>query len=260
MFKLEKKSVEIGFNFDEVKGIFTGYASVFNEIDRVNDTVDPEAYNDDIKKWKENNKSIPINFEHEKEINLSSNLIEMATDQKGLLVKWQFSEEAKALYPDIWKWAVEKAKSGELFMSIGYKAAKSTLGKTRYIMKNKFLTHDTLYNIDLDHIAITDNPVDTKAEIIEVKSSQEPENLNISLKKITGKVAAKKFLKENKNIISNNNVENFVNHLFDIARNKNSMIEVEEKSQCEKTVSASGDKNDDINSLFDEIAIKLNNK
>lgn len=261
MPNLEQKSLEIGFSFDEVKGIFTGYASVYNEVDRINDTILPGAYDNEIKRWSNKEKSIPINFEHEKEIKLAENLNLMVSDEKGLLVEWTFSEEAKKLYPEIWKWAVTLAKRGELYMSIGFKVIESELGNTRYTLKNKFLSMDVLKEIILDHIAITDYPVDGKAEIIEVKSKQNSEedtlNLNVELKNISGKVAAKKFLKEHKSIISNTNVENFVNHVFDLARSKKEMIEIEKKSQCDKEVSVQRDKTDDFDSILDEVAFKL---
>jgi len=48
---LEKKSSNISFGYDEIKGIFTGFASVFNEVDRVGDTVLPNAYDKEIKAW-----------------------------------------------------------------------------------------------------------------------------------------------------------------------------------------------------------------
>lgn len=261
MPKLEQKSLEISFSFDEIQGKFKGYASIYNEVDRVNDTVSPTAYDNEIKKWTEGKKT-PINFEHQKEIVLADNLSSIVSDDKGLLVDWQFSEEAKKKYPEIWKWAVTMAKEGRLFMSIGFKVVESDLGSARSTMKEKFLSMDVLRELILDHIAITDYPVDKYAEIIEVKSAQKDEEegakLNISLKSISGKVAAKKFLKEHKSVISNNNIENFVNHLFDIARREKSMIEVEGKSQCDKEVSVQRDKIDDFDSILEEVVTKLN--
>jgi HK97 family phage prohead protease len=159
--------------FDEVKGIFTGYASAYNKIDRIKDTVIKGAYDDSIEEWKSGS-SIPVNFDHDKTINLSPNLLEMKSDENGLLVSFQVSPEAKSLYPDIYQWAVSKAQSQNLFMSVGLYVLKSNLGGNRRILKEKFVEADTIYKAKLDHIAVTDNPIDPSARMLEVKSMRTP--------------------------------------------------------------------------------------
>lgn len=255
MLNLEKKSATISFGFDEVKGIFIGYASVFNEVDRVNDTIKEGAYDEEIKAWTEG-KAIPINYEHEKSITLAENLDSMSVDLKGLLVQWTFSEEAKALYPDIFEWAVNAAKGGYLFMSIGFTVLKSTLGANRKLLKEKFRKHDEISLISLDHIAITDFPVDTKAQVLEVKSTDA--NFNEMMQSVDGKVTAKRFLKENKSVLSNTNVENFINHVFNLAeKSLQKKFETEKKSLCEEPASVSGSEIDDFDSVLDQVVIKL---
>lgn len=255
MLNLETKSATISFGFDEVKGIFIGYASVFNEVDRVNDAIKEGAYDEEVKAWAEG-KVIPINYEHEKSITLAENLDSMSVDLKGLLVQWTFSEEAKALYPDIFEWAVKAAKGGYLFMSIGYTVLKSSLGTNRKLLKEKFRKHDDIELLSLDHIAATDNPVDTKAQVLEVKSTDA--NFSEMMKSVDGKVTAKRFLKENKSALSNTNVENFVNHVFNLAeKGYKKKLETEQKSLCEEIVSASGNKLEDLDSILDQVAIKL---
>ena len=246
---LEQKSSNISFGYDEIKGIFTGYASVFNEVDRVGDTVHPNAYDKEIKAWEEG-KSIPANFEHEKTIIVAGNLNKMEVDQKGLLVQFQFSEEAKSLYPQIWQWAVEKAKAGKLFMSIGFESKSSLLGSQRIKLKKQMIP-DTIMEIELDHIAITDNPVDTKAKVLEVKS-MEP-NYNSMIKELNGKISAKRFLKENKSLLSNTNIENFVDQIF------NMKFETEEKS-LPKEVPVIVDTNNDLDAVLGQVFTKLNYK
>ena len=247
---LEQKSSNISFGYDEIKGIFTGFASVFNEVDRVGDTVLPNAYDKEIKAW-EQGKSIPINFEHDKSIILAGNVNKMTKEGKGLLVEWTFSQEAKSLHPNIWQWAVEKAKAGRLFMSIGFESKSSLLGSQRIQLKKQMIP-DTLMEIELDHIAATDNPVDTKAKVLEVKSI-EP-NYNSMIKELNGKISAKRFLKENKSLLSNTNIENFVDQIFKIKE-----FETEEKS-LPKEVPVIADKTNDFDSLMNEVASKLNNK
>lgn len=249
---LEQKSSNISFGFDAIKGIFTGYASVFNEVDRVKDTVLPSAYDKEIKAW-ESGKFIPINFEHQKQIILAGNVNKMIKEDKGLLVEWTFSEEAKSLYPQIWQWAVEKAKSGKLFMSIGFESKASLLGSQRINLK-KQNTPDTLMEIELDHIAATNNPVDTKAKVLEVKSMDL--NYNSIIKELDGKVSAKRFLKnifKEQKSLSGTNIENFVDQIFKIKE-----FETEEKS-LPKEVPVIVDAPEDLDSLLNEVALKLKN-
>jgi len=171
---IEFKSAEFAVNsFDEIKGIFTGYASAFNKIDKVNDTVAYGAFDYSINQWKEG-KAISVNFEHDKKIELAPNLIEFFADQYGALVRFQFSEEAKNNYPDIYRWAVSKAKNNTLFMSIGYTFIRSALGDKRYTLKKKFAEPDTIYNLSLNHVAITGDPVDPSARMLEVKGFKMP--------------------------------------------------------------------------------------
>ncbi len=239
MLNLETKSAIVSFGFDEVKGVFIGYASVFNAVDRVNDTIAEGTYDDEIKAWADG-KKIPINFEHEKSIVLADNLDSMVADSKGLLVQWTFSEEAKALYPDIFEWAVNNAKENNLFMSIGFTVKASSLGENRKVLKQKFFKHDIITKVSLDHIAATDYPADPKAQVLEVKNDA---NFNDLMKSVDGKVTAKRFLKEHKSLLSNTNVENFVNHVFNLAeKGLQKKLETEQKSQCEEIVPASGNK------------------
>lgn len=171
---IEFKSIGLEVNsFDEVKGIFAGYTAAFNKIDKVKDTLTDGSFDYAINQWKEG-KAIRVNFEHDKKIELAPNLIEFSSDDYGAIVRFQFSQEAKVNYPDIYQWAVSKAKSGTLFLSIGFTVLKSSLGGMRYEMKKKFLEPDTIYSLTLDHIAITDNPVDPSARIFEVKGLKMP--------------------------------------------------------------------------------------
>jgi HK97 family phage prohead protease len=254
MKNLELKSFYVNFTFDEVKGIFKGYASAFNGVDLVNDKILPGAYDEEISKFTEGKKT-RVNYEHDKSIVLAEYLDNIMVDDNGLLVEWSFSEEAKQLYPDIWNWAVKKAQEGGLSMSIGFEVLDSLLGEERHILKKERKAYDEIKKLALDHIAITENPVDRKAVVLEVKSN-EP-NLNIELKSISGKVSAKKFLKENKSILSNNNIENFIDHVYNLAHKPLKDKETELKSQCETIAPVVESKNQDFNSILDEVILKI---
>jgi len=255
MINLEKKSNIISFGFDEVKGVFNGYASVFNQVDLVKDTILDVSYDEEEKSW-EAGKTISINFDHNKSILFASNLSEIKSDEKGLFVEWKFSEEAKSLYPEKWQWAVENAKNGNLFMSIGFEVVEShilDLGLERKSAKKQGMA-DIIRKIKLDHIAITTNPVDRKAKILEVKSLDV--NFNQSLKDINGKVSAKKFLKENKSLLSNTNIENYVDHIFSLSEGINKKLEASVQPQRETAPVIEG-KSEDLDSILEQVVLKI---
>lgn len=203
---IEFKSIDLPVQeFDEIKGIFTGYASAFNKVDKVKDTIAFGAFDYAINQWKEG-KSVRINFEHDKSIQLSPNIIEFEADDYGVLVQFQFSQEAKIQYSDIYQWAVSKAKAGTLFMSIGFTVLKSALGLNRQIMKKKFLESDTIYSLTLDHVAITANPVDPSARIIEIKSLKMPQYPIILSDTWDGDAAEKRWRQFSKSINAPSNI------------------------------------------------------
>jgi HK97 family phage prohead protease len=255
MINIENKSIAIPFNFDEIKGIFTGYASVFNQVDLVKDTILKGAYDDEIKTWKEG-KAIPINSEHNKKMVFADNLLEAQVDDNGLKVQFQFSEEAKKKYPEEYKSAVLDAQNGKLFMSIGFEVTEShllDLGLERKEVKKQGMP-DKIRKLSLDHIAITNNPVDRKAEMLEVKSLDV--NFNESLREIDGKVSAKRFLKENKSLLSNTNAENFVNHIFSLAEGISKKLEASVEPQREEAPAIES-KSDDLDSILEQVALKI---
>lgn len=180
MQKIEQKSLNFVLkSLDPVRGIFIGYASAFNKVDWVGDSIDPSAFDRSMAEFAAGYKKIPINFDHDKTKVLTSNLIRMGKDDYGLLVEFQVTDEAKAAFPLLYNWAVEKAQSGTLCMSIGGYVIDSVLGDERDLRYqlsdySSDPIEDTILEFDLDHIAITGHPVEPGAKVLEVKGLRVP--------------------------------------------------------------------------------------
>lgn len=259
---LEFKSLDIALkSYDEVKGIFTGYAASFNKVDAVNDTISPEAFDISIAEFEGGFKKIFVNYDHYNSIILSDNLISMKKDDYGLLVEIKISEEARQDYSELFGKFVEDVKSGNLFMSIGGYVKDSKLGSLRWDKKMIANANDTIYKFDLEHVAFTNNPIDSNAKMLEVKSKvlkEETPNLNELINSITGEVSAIQFLTTYKSQMSNTNARNFIYHCKsfwkkevdnkEIASNTDKVNEVERIEPCRKNASANGDE------LFEDIA------
>lgn len=217
---LEYKSATIAIkSFDSLKGIFKGYASSFNNVDKVNDTVYPEAFDNSIEQFNAGTKQISVNYDHFYEIELCANLISISKDENGLLVEFQISDEAKEIYSELYAEFIVAVETGKLFMSIGGYILKSKLGEDRWMKKMVANANDFIEEFDLEHVAITKWPIDSNAKMLEVKSRNQKalpvedySNLNKLISAIDGKVSAAKFLVTYKSQISNTSAKNFVNH------------------------------------------------
>ena len=225
MQNLEYKSLNIAVkSFDSIKGIFKGYAASFNQVDKVNDTITPEAFDNDIKACKDKTKKISVNYAHFKEIELAADLISMEKDEYGLLVEFQISEEAKASYVELYGKFIVLVELGQLFMSIGGYVEKSTLGDDRWIKKMIANANDTISEFSLDHIAITEYPIDSNAKMLEVKSRNTKKSnteedfsiMNRMIDEIDGEQSATKFLINYKSQMSNTATKKLVLQLKSI--------------------------------------------
>lgn len=238
-------------SIDKVKGIFKGYASSFNNVDWGNDSIDPNAYDKSIDEFDAGTKKISVNFDHISKIQLCSNLDSIYKDENGLVVEFTASEEFKKEYPNTYKWAVEMAQSGDLRMSIGGKCKKSSLGKERYMRYSIGNPTDLLLEIDLEHVAITEFPMDAEAKVLEVKSKNE---ISKAIDDIDGEVSAAKFLITYKSELSNTAVKNFVSKLATVLKSNNEKESQEETRGVVKDIPEAGNEIDD---LFNQVAEKL---
>lgn len=210
---LEYKSISIEIkSFDSIKGLFKGYAASFNQVDKVNDTILSNSFDTSIAAF-QSGKKIPVNYDHFEEIELSATLISMTKDDYGLLVEFQISDDAKITYSELYTKFIVAVETGKLFMSIGGYVLKSKLGDDRWIKKMVANANDDIEEFELEHIAVTEYPIDSNAKMLEVKSKRGKQSATKSLSDVDGLVSAVKYLKVNKSSMSNVAVESFVTHL-----------------------------------------------
>ena len=210
---LEYKSLNIEIkSFDSIKGIFKGYAASFNQVDKVNDTILSQAFDQSITSFSAGLK-IKVNYDHFDEIELSDNLLSITKDEYGLLIEFQISEDAKKTYSELYAKFIALVAIGKLFMSIGGYVLKSKLGDDRWIKKMVANANDDIEEFELEHIAITEYPIDSNAKMLEVKSKRGKQIATKSLSDVDGLVSAVKYLKVNKSTMSSAAVESFVSHL-----------------------------------------------
>lgn len=236
---------------DKIKGIFKGYASSFNNVDWGNDTVDPNAYDKSIEEFDAGTKKVSVNFDHESKIQLCSNVDRLYKDDNGLIVEFTASEDFKKEFPNTYSWAVEMAQKGELRMSIGGRAIQTSLGKERYMRYSIGNPNDRLLEIDLQHVAITEYPMDAEAKVLEVKSKNE---ISKAIDDIDGEVSAAKFLITYKSELSNTAAKNFVSKLTTVLKSNNEKEIQEESRGVVKTIPEAGD---EMDNLFEQVAAKL---
>lgn len=263
----EFKSLDVSIkSFDKIKGIFKGYASTFNNVDQVKDTMLPQAFNKSITAFENNEVNIIINYDHWESIELAPNLKSISTDEEGLLVEFQVSKEARKTYSALFDKIVLKMEQEELFMSIGGFVIKSSLGDDRWVKKEIGLAVDEISEFELVHIAVTSHPIDTNAKMLEMKSERglEEKNLvNKSLDTIDGEISAIKFLVSNKSEMSNTFAKSYVLHLKSLWKkelDKNietAKSEVEAQGsepRCIKKASEEGSKTIKIKSDFSDLS------
>jgi HK97 family phage prohead protease len=227
------KSLEISVkSFDKIKGIFTGYASSFGNVDKMNDTMLSTAFDTSIAAYENGSKEIGVNYDHFCAIELASNLLSMTKDDYGLLVSFQVSDEAKQMYQELYAKMIAQAELGKLYMSIGGYVLRSMLGEDRWIRKEIANANDTIEEFDLDHIAVTQYPVDTNAKMMEVKSRmKEMTSVSKTLDDVDGEVSAIKYLMVNKSQMSNTSAKSFVLHLKSMWKK-----ELDNKSEGEEDI------------------------
>lgn len=211
---LEYKSLNVEIkSFDKLKGIFKGYAASFNKIDKVNDTILPSAFDKSIKAFNDGSLKISANYDHWKEIKMSDNLLSMTKDDYGLLVEIQISDQAKKDYEELYAKFVALVEVNKLFLSIGGYVESSSLGVDRLIKKEVANASDIIDDFALDHVAITEYPIDSNAKMLEVKSKRKAQTKSLDLSDIDGEVSAIKFLTNNKDNMSKAEAKSFVFHL-----------------------------------------------
>lgn len=172
---MENKSLSLEFKFDAEKGIIKGYASTFNNEDRVNDMVVKGAFQ---KSLTENTPKLL--WQHKQDMPIG--VVEKAyEDEKGLYIEARLTmgvkqaDEARLLLKD---GAIDS-------FSIGYKTVDSEFkGNTRVLKELK-----------LFEVSIVTTPANEEATVTDVKS-EEPKEKEIKIDDVNDLKDITNFLKQ----------------------------------------------------------------
>ncbi|QXK92319.1 HK97 family phage prohead protease [Neoehrlichia mikurensis] len=149
-------------------GIFSGYASVFNVIDRQNDIIKPGAFSDTIKTCKK----VMFLWQHNKNKPIGK-IINMIEDNFGLYITVKLILEikkAEEVYLMIKKGVINS-------LSIGYQIIDY------YIDKNSGAR--VIEKLDLWEVSLVTFPSNTQAQITNIKNTSEEQQLKILNSTIT---------------------------------------------------------------------------
>ena len=150
LLNLEQTSVKF---YEGKKGVFSGYASVFNGVDAYGDTIYPGAYKTTLE-----NRQRPVQMRWNHYGEVIGKWTRIEEDNKGLLVEGELTPgHSKA--EDVYASLMHGAISG---LSIGYRVIKG--------MPNEKGGMD-LYDIDLVEISVVETPADLAAQIGDIKST-----------------------------------------------------------------------------------------
>lgn len=143
----------VQFKFHEGKqGVFSGYASTFNNVDSYGDTIYSGAYKKTIDSRQ---RPIQMLFNHQQGV--IGKWLVMKEDEKGLYVEGELTPgHSKAI--DVYASMMHGAVSG---LSIGYRPTIAT--------PNDKGGND-LYEIDLVEISVVESPADINAQVGRIKS------------------------------------------------------------------------------------------
>ena len=140
--------------FDRDGRKFSGYASVFGEVDAYNDSIVPGAYKDTIQ-----NRERPIRMRWNHYGPVIGKWVHVEEDEKGLWVEGELTR-GHSVADDVYASMVHGAVDG---MSIGYRVRDSD--------EESGITY--LKEIDLVEISVVEEPADLGAMVAEVKHHKE---------------------------------------------------------------------------------------
>jgi uncharacterized protein len=158
---MELKYIERPFEVKAIEedGTFTGYGSVFGNVDSYNEVVAPGAFSESLAAWKTSGRLPPVLWQHRSGEPVGPHL-DMNEDTHGLFLKGQLlvddvqrAKEARALMK-------AKAVNG---LSIGFVTREDSFDRVTGIR--------TLKKVDLWEVSIVTFPANPQAQIANVKSA-----------------------------------------------------------------------------------------
>lgn len=221
--QVEYKNIEIK-SYDEIEGIFTGYGAYYNNIDKVNDIILPNAFDRSIQEYKSGSRKIQFNYEHKSDVVLNDNFSNIENQPEGLLSVAQVSAEAKQKYSKEFKNMIELSKQGKGAMSVEFVVRKSINQSGIRIIQEA----------DLLAIAFTKNPANPKAEVKEVKSLDANFDIKNAIKKLNNIDFAKAMFRKYKKNMSRNEGDDLIDKIYELGMTKNNPMMIEEKKSVIK--------------------------
>lgn len=153
------KSIELELKSLKDNGSFTGYGSVFGNVDKGGDIVEYGAFGSSLEKWAKSGRQVPMLWQHDVTEPIGSHPF-LSEDKKGLLTTDADLWIDDAPYARIARKGMEtKTITG---MSIGYRIKRDSYDKKTGVT--------TLHEIDLVEISVVTNPMNDDARISAVKS------------------------------------------------------------------------------------------
>lgn len=141
------------------EGTFTGYGSVFGNVDSYQDIVAPGAFAESIKSYANNNQKLPILWQHSAQSPIGV-FTGMKEDDHGLLLEGRINLEVQQ-----GREAYALLKQGAITgLSIGYRTKNYEVDKEREVV--------ILKQIDLYEVSLVTFPANDQARVSRVKSDE----------------------------------------------------------------------------------------
>lgn len=152
------KSIDLDLKSLTDTGRFSGYGSVFGNVDKGGDVVEFGAFGKSLELWSKSDRSVPTLWQHKTDepIGAWSNLTE---DKHGLLGDADLWIEDAPYARIAHKGMKTKTITG---LSIGYRIKRDTYDKKTGVT--------TLHELDLVEISVVTNPMNDAARMTDVKS------------------------------------------------------------------------------------------
>lgn len=160
MAEHEVKRMDVGFDVKAVdeKGMFEGYASVFNVLDKHEDRVMPGAFRESIEDWQSKGRMPPMLWSHDREEPIGP-WLEMEEDDVGLRVKGQLLIDDITRARSVHALMRHKVIGG---LSIGFIA--------REVRWDEKTMERDLIKVDLMEVSPVTFPSNTAAMVLAVKN------------------------------------------------------------------------------------------
>lgn len=140
-------------------GEFVALASVFGNVDRGGDVVQPGAFTRSIEDWKGTGRRVPLHYNHDPD-EIIGDIDEMRETDEGLEVSGHIDLDEK-LGQKIWK----SLKRGRIGFSFGFLTTKS---------REREDGGKDLLELDVFEVSVTAQPMNNRTRVLSTKSFDEP--------------------------------------------------------------------------------------